>query len=178
MKVPVDDIPQSPKEIQFSESVEELNESYTKTKARDFRFPPFLDVDLVYYRSGRQIFFRGLLKGIVEGCCARCLKQYEFSLQKEFDFVLTPEPSESDRKVEALSREDLGLSTYSTDEIDLTPLIREQAMLALPTRPLCAENCRGLCGTCGVNLNHETCACSARGGDPRMAIFRTLKVGR
>ena len=178
MKIPVDDIPQSPKEIKFSESIEELNGVYAKASARDFRFPPFLDVDLVYYRSGRQIFFRGSLRGLVEGCCGRCLKDYAFSLQKEFDFVLTPDPSESDRKVEALSREDLGLSTYSTDEINLAPLIREQVMLALPTRPLCEENCRGLCGGCGVNLNHETCACSASAGDLRMAIFRTLKVGR
>ncbi|HTN69727.1 MAG TPA: DUF177 domain-containing protein [Methylomirabilota bacterium] len=178
MKIPVDDIPQSPKEIKFSESVEELNEAYSKASARDFRFPPFLDVDLVYYRSGRQLFFHGSLRGVIEGCCSRCLKDYTFSLQNDFAFVLSPAPAESDRKVEELSREDLGLSYYSTDEINLTPLIREQAMLALPTRPLCEENCRGFCGGCGVDLNHEACVCSAAEGDPRMAIFRTLKVGR
>jgi uncharacterized protein len=51
-------------------------------------------------------------------------------------------------------------------------------MLALPTRPLCAEDCRGLCDSCGANLNREACDCADTGGDPRMAIFRTLKVGR
>jgi uncharacterized protein len=51
-------------------------------------------------------------------------------------------------------------------------------MLALPTRPLCDENCRGLCGGCGANLNREPCACSASADDPRMALFRKLKVGR
>ena len=75
-------------------------------------------------------------------------------------------------------REDLGLSYYSTDEIDLAPLIAEQVMLALPTRPLCSDDCRGLCASCGVNWNRETCSCSKATGDPRMAIFRTLKVGR
>ena len=178
MKIPVDDIPQSPKEIKFSESIGELNEAYAKSRAADFRFPPFLDVDLVYYRSGRQIFFQGTLQGNLEGCCSRCLKDFTFALHKNFDFVLSPDAARSARKIAELSREDLGLSTYSTEEINLTPLIREQVMLALPTRPLCEESCRGLCDGCGVNLNYETCSCSAAGEDPRLAIFRTLKVGR
>ena len=178
MKIPVDDIPQSPKEINFSESIGELNETFAKAGAGDFRFPPFLDVDLVYYRSGRQIFFQGSLGGTLEGCCSRCLKDFTFALNKSFDFVLSPDAAKTDRKIAELSREDLGLSTYSTEEINLAPLIREQVMLALPTRPLCEESCRGLCGGCGVNLNHEACLCSADGDDPRLAIFRTLKVGR
>ena len=178
MKIPVDDIPQSPKEINFSESIGELNEAYAKGSTADFHFPSFLDVDLVYYRSGREIFFQGALHGDLEGCCSRCLKNFRFALRKNFDFVLSPDATKSDRKVAELSREDLGLSTYSTEEINLTPLIREQVMLALPTRPLCEEGCRGLCDGCGADLNHEQCSCSAASEDPRLAIFRTLKVGR
>jgi uncharacterized protein len=56
-------------------------------------------------------------------------------------------------------------------------LIAEQVILALPTQPLCAESCRGLCASCGANLNRESCCCVAPTGDPRMAVFRTLKVG-
>jgi uncharacterized protein len=56
-------------------------------------------------------------------------------------------------------------------------LIEEQVLLALPTRPLCREDCRGLCSGCGVNLNSEECACDpAAPSDSRMAIFRTLKI--
>lgn len=153
MKIPVDDIPQSPKEISFSERVEELNETFVKGNVRDFRFPAVLDVDLVYYRSGQELFFHGSFAGTFEGCCSRCLENYCFALNNKFDFVLQPVPPASDRKVEELRREDLGLSYYSSEEINLTPLIREQVMLALPTRPLCDENCRGLCGGCGANLN-------------------------
>jgi uncharacterized protein len=106
------------------------------------------------------------------------LEQYDFPLESRFDFVLAPEAARSHGGAEELSRDELGLSYYSTDEINLTPLIAEQVMLALPTRPLCSEDCRGLCGTCGVNLNRESCSCSEPVGDPRMAIFRNLKVGR
>jgi uncharacterized protein len=178
MKIPVDDIPQSPKEISFCENVAALSDVYGKNSSRDFRFPPRLDIDLVYYRSGRQLFFQGSLRGTFEGCCSRCLSEYSFVLNKEFEFVLSPAASKPDRKIEELSREDLGLSYYSTDEIDLMPLILEQVVLALPTRPLCNENCRGFCGGCGANLNQEPCVCSATGDDPRMAIFRSLKVAR
>jgi uncharacterized protein len=99
-------------------------------------------------------------------------------LDKHFDFVLTRGLVKSERGAEELTRDDLGLSFYSTDEIDLAPLIAEQVMLALPTRPLCSENCRGLCASCGSNLNIQSCSCSVVIRDPRMAIFRTLKVGR
>lgn len=178
MKIAVDEVPQSPKQVQFSESIEGLKEIYRQSNNRDFGFPPRLDVDLVYYRSGQELFFSGGFYGRFTGCCGRCLEVYNFTLDKEFEFVLTPHSSKSDRRAEELRREDLGLSYYSTDEIDLAPLIAEQVMLALPTRPLCSDNCRGLCVSCGVNLNGETCSCSTTPGDPRMAIFRNLKVGR
>jgi uncharacterized protein len=178
MKIPVDDITESTHESTFSERLDELNELYKNGEFRDFSFPPFLAVTLGYYRSGREIFFKGSLSGTLEACCSRCLSNYSFVLDKEFDFVLVPDPNNSGRKTEELKREDLGLSYYSTEEINLTPLIREQVMLALPTRPLCHESCRGLCGGCGANLNHEMCNCVTSTADPRMAIFRTLKVGR
>jgi uncharacterized protein len=178
MKIPVDDITESAKEISFSERIEELNDLYKNRPFREFGFPRFVEVNLVYYRSGQDIFFKGCLDGTLEGGCSRCLRRYSFPLNKEFDFVLSPDPSKPGRKIEELDREDLGLSYYSADEIDLAPLLREQVMLALPTRPLCYENCRGLCDSCGADLNKETCACNNSTDDPRMAIFRTLKVGR
>jgi uncharacterized protein len=178
MKIPVDEIPQSPKEIQFFENIEELNKLYQRDSDPDFVFPPILAVDLVYYRSGPEIFFNGSFHGQFTGHCGRCLENYSFTLDKSFAFVLTPEPLRSERGAEELHSGELGLSYYSTDEIDLAPLIAEQVILALPTRPLCSEDCRGLCEQCGINLNREACDCSVESGDPRMAIFRTLKVGR
>lgn len=178
MKIPVDDIPQSPREVSFSERVEELNEIYAKGGARDFRFPPSLHVALVYYRSGTELFFHGRFEGSIAASCSRCLKDFSFQMDRQFEFVLMPDPVPSARGAEELSRADLGLSFYSTEEIDLSALIKEQVMLALPTRPLCSEDCRGLCGSCGADLNREACACSATLGDPRMAVFRTLKVDR
>lgn len=178
MKIAVDEIPQSPAEIKFSESIEDLNETYRRNNNPDFGFPPALDVELVYYRSGPDIFFSGNFRGRFIGTCGRCLEEYPFPLESHFDFVLTPDPVRSESGAEELSRDELGLSYYSTDEINLTPLIAEQVILALPTVPLCSDGCRGLCAGCGADLNRESCSCTSATGDPRMAIFRNLKVGR
>jgi len=178
MKISIDEIPQTPKEIDFSENVEELNKIYSRDNSPDFGFPPSLDVQLVYYRSGPEILFSGNFSGAFTGHCGRCLAEFNFSLDKTFDMVLTPEPKRSVHGAAELHRDELGLSYYSSEEIDLAPLIAEQVMLALPTRSLCSEDCRGLCGMCGAHLNSEACHCPDIGGDPRMAPFRRLKVGQ
>jgi len=176
MKIAVSRITPSPKEMRFSESIEELSRIYDSGQGGDFCFPPFLDVSLTYYRSGQEIFFQGRLGGTVEGRCSRCLKGYRFPIEKEFEFVLTPEPEPN--KSRQLGGDEMALSFYAVDEIDLSPFIREQVFLALPLRPLCEDRCRGLCAGCGADLNDEPCLCGARQDDPRMAIFRTLKLDR
>jgi uncharacterized protein len=73
----------------------------------------------------------------------------------------------------------LALSYYEGEEIDLTPLVHEQIILALPTRPLCGEACRGLCPRCGANLNAAPCGCpTAPPADPRLAVLHSLARGK
>lgn len=176
MKIPVWQITESPKELRFSESIEDLNQIYAEGMVQDFHFPPFLDVHVAYYRAGRELYFQGWLGGNIQGRCSRCLKNYWFRLKKNFDFVLTPDPLLA--KSRELNRDEMGLSFYSTEDINLSPYIREQVLLALPIRPLCENSCRGLCVGCGANLNEEQCLCASSSGDLRMAPFRTLKLGQ
>ena len=70
---------------------------------------------------------------------------------------------------------DLETSYYSEDQIDLNELMREQFYLALPMKPLCRDECKGLCAVCGKNLNRETCDCKREWDDPRMAALRALR---
>jgi uncharacterized protein len=173
MKIFVAQITDTPKELSFTEGTEELNRLYAG-EAGDFHFPQQLDVQVTYYRSGADLFFHGRIGGTVDGCCSRCLKDYSFPLKKEFDFILAPDTRSP--KSKELNQEELGLSFYSGEEIDLTPFVREQVLLALPTRPLCGEDCRGLCPGCGLDLNEDSCRCSSSQGDPRMMLFRDMKL--
>jgi uncharacterized protein len=53
--------------------------------------------------------------------------------------------------------------------------MREQFYLALPMKPLCRDECRGLCPVCGINRNRETCDCQSAWVDPRLDALRSLK---
>ena len=66
-----------------------------------------------------------------------------------------------------LTSDDLNVIAYRGNEIDLWPDLREAMVLALPMKPLCSEDCRGICPTCGKDLNNGECRCGKRSMDPR-----------
>jgi uncharacterized protein len=176
MKLRIDQITDEVKHRSFTEPTEEINRRLAHGEVRDFRLLEPLAVDTDYYRAGDDLYFSGHIHGSFEGVCARCLDPFALGMDEDAQFVLVPAPAgPEDRE---LSADDLSLSFYSGDEIDLAPLFTEQAILALPTRALCREDCRGLCPACGANRNHETCACVEREPDPRLAVLRKLRVER
>lgn len=177
MKIALDDIKASPKQLSYTEDVEELNARLGRG-VQDFRVTRGLQIDVEYYRAGVDVFFSGAAHGEVHGSCARCLEDYAFTFERPFTFVLTPRaaglPSHG-RGGAGLTVDDLELSQYEGAEVDLTPLVHEQMILALPTRPLCGEGCRGLCPQCGANLNAGACGCpAAPPRDPRLALLHGL----
>lgn len=176
MKIALDQIRETPRALSYAENVDMLNHELARG-AGDFRLADDLLVDVSYHRAGLDVFFEGAVRGAVEGCCARCLGEYRFALEAPLAIVLTPKAAATPRSG-VLREEDIGLSTYEGDEIDLTPLVHEQAILALPTRPLCAEECRGLCSRCGANLNAGPCGCPTSMAEPRLAALQTLLRGR
>lgn len=176
MKILVEDIKALPTHKTFEEEVETLNRLYARGEITEYRFLSPQLVTISYYRSAEDIFFSGKVEGDLYGFCARCLEEYPLHMTREFAFVLSPQRTFG-REV-ALTRDDLALSFYGGKEIDLSPFIHEQVVLALPTHPLCREECKGLCPRCGTNLNLEQCGCREEWHDPRLAIFATLRVNR
>lgn len=57
--------------------------------------------------------------------------------------------------------------------IDLEPLLREYALLEVPISPVCRPDCRGLCATCGENLNRVDCG-HRPGSDSPFAALKDL----
>src|SRR5712664_2484129 len=176
MKIALDDIKATPKKLAYTEGVDELN-ARLERGVHDYRVPRGLDVRVEYYRAGLDVFFHGSLHGDVLGTCARCLEEYAFGLDHPFVFVLTPRAAAGAESAKLLA-DDLALSYYEGDEIDVTPLVHEQTILALPTRPLCDESCRGLCSRCGANLNAGPCDCQEVPADGRLAVLHALVRGK
>ena len=87
---------------------------------------------------------------------------------------VTPENYTKAKEAE-LGGEDLEVSVFDGNEIDLTELVREQILLNLPIQVFCQENCRGLCPKCGANQNLIDCKCKENEIDPRWASLKNLK---
>ena len=176
MKVALHDILAVATEVAYPEKVEELNVTLGTGPNRDYEFPGAIAVKVSFYRSELDLFFDGSFGAVATATCARCLERFALTLANDFSVVLTPE-APLDGEIE-LAASDLRESFYSGTEVDLTRLVYEQVLLALPTRPLCDEKCRGLCPQCGVNRNSGGCSCAVAAGDPRLAVLRRLKIDR
>lgn len=126
-------------------------------------------------RKGEEIRLRGKIETEVEVACDRCLAPLRLPLEVEFDTAFIPREAEAVKaeNVELLAA-DLGLSAYEGDAVDLDELVREQITLALPSRRLCREECKGLCERCGADLNAGECDCERGEVDPRWSALADL----
>ena len=106
--------------------------------------------------------------------CDRCLREYTAPAESELELAVLDEPEAGEGERE-LSAEDLGVVYAEGGVLDTRPLLVEQLQLNVPMRPLCREDCRGLCPVCGANRNLERCECKDESVDPRWAALAALR---
>jgi uncharacterized protein len=101
--------------------------------------------------------------------CSRCLKPYKFEVDNEISaYYINKEFEKELNKTEHLSSLE-NIIYYENDSIDLTDRVIEAIILAVPEKPLCSKNCKGLCSICGEDLNENpNHTCEKDEIDPRM----------
>lgn len=110
----------------------------------------------------------GKIKTLTELSCSRCLDPYWQPVNIEFTEIFSSHPVDN-------AENDLGEQPLPSDgAIDLTPVIRDYASLDIPLHQVCKDECKGLCPTCGVNLNLEDCGHKQEYIDPRMEGLKAL----
>lgn len=107
--------------------------------------------------------------------CDRCLGEYREPVEWELELLVLEQSEETAAGERELSEEDLGVAYADGGVLDTRPLLVEQVQLNVPMRPLCREDCRGLCPVCGANRNLEGCECKDESVDPRWAALAELR---
>lgn len=135
---------------------------------------------LVVHKDQDRVRLVGRVTTALELTCSRCLEPYRIPVDSTFDLRYLPQAvatAQGEEEAE-VADDDLSTSFYEDDAIDLAQLMQEQFYLALPMKPLCQPECKGLCPACGTNLNVETCDCDLTWVDPRMDALKALIPNR
>lgn len=147
-------------------------------------------------KLGRKVLVRGKFSVPMVGACRRCVKPVPLEEAIELtrtwvprdDRSLEPHGKRARREHES-ARDEEGTAAsfdpetvdeevYDGKEIDVGEAIREQILLALPPAPLCREDCKGLCPSCGKDLNEGDCGCDRKVQDPRWAALKALQLDK
>lgn len=131
-----------------------------------------LDLEILKDRDRYRL--TGGLQTTVELVCSRCLESFRIPIDAPIDLRYLPRGENAGEGEREIEEEDLTTAYYRDEQIDLGQLVREQIWLAMPMKPLCREDCQGLCPVCGVNRNLGRCQCESEWGDPRLAGLKHL----
>lgn len=172
MRILIDDITAEPKGLAFNESPDELNRRLAQgSEGTAFGAP--LPTEVEYYRAGFDIVVEGKAEGRLSVPCGRCLAPGCVEVTAPFRVVIVPQ-AEATTGTTQLQADDLGVEFLRDDGVDVSAVVVEQVLLALPTTMVCRDDCAGLCSACGVNRNESTCKCEPEGVRPRMAVLHDL----
>ncbi len=126
-------------------------------------------------RIPKGILVEGDFTGQVRQNCARCLEEFTvavpFHVEDEYRPIIDVVSGLPAEEPEA---EEMVLRISPTHTLDLSEAVRQALLVELPMRPVCREECRGLCPQCGRNLNLEQCSCRPADGHPGLAALARL----
>ena len=139
-----------------------------------FRVDGPVELDVEVQKDAAKVRLTGHLSATLMTECSRCVEPFAIPVDARVDSLFLPAADNTGGPDDEVASEQLAVSFYKEDVIDLGEVVRELIYLALPMKPLCQPECRGLCPVCGVNRNRETCACRVEWVDPRLEGLRRL----
>ena len=177
MKIRVDEIKDKVIDLTATEDIAEYPALVALHEAGDCTFLGQLRVQLAVCREYDHIRAHGRVATTVRLDCSRCLKEYDTDIDSPFTVFYMPVAAgvSQDEEVE-LTEEDLVSATYEGDEIDFAREVSEQVLTEIPFKPLCREECRGLCPVCGTDLNETDCGCKDELFSIKFGALKNLKV--
>ena len=178
MKVEVEEIPDGGFELRVDAAVPGFAALLRDATEGDGQ--PEGRATLHFERWPERVDVTGELAASIPQTCVRCLNPFTGAVERAIHQILLREHERPEGEVEEeeiqLTVGDLDRSELVDDKVDVLELLREELELALPLKPLCAEECQGICPGCGAELNQEECTCEPE-VDPRWDALKGLKLG-
>jgi uncharacterized protein len=106
--------------------------------------------------------------------CSRCLALFDFVGEEEFSLLLYQRAPVAEAEL-SLDKDDLDAYFYDEPIVPVAPIVEERIQIAIPMKPLCREDCRGLCPQCGDDRNVSECNCVVEFIDPRWRALQLLR---
>jgi uncharacterized protein len=135
----------------------------------DSRFTKEVSVEAMLEKTSRQLYVRVKFSACGRFTCDRCLEEYDRDISSNFGIMYV-----TDGESVAGGDDEVQVISADTNIVDIGEDVRQFAILALPQKNLCREDCAGLCPTCGKNLNRGRCDCPDDSGDPRWSALQKL----
>lgn len=128
--------------------------------------------DVLIRKIGDEVLVKGRLTARLSFVCSRCLSPYEYPVSAVFDLVFLPEDLETMK--EDLDEEDIDRMFYRHRRLDLREIILEQLNLTIPLKPLCSEDCEGICAVCGQLRQEGRCSCLVQEHEPSLQKLKNF----
>jgi uncharacterized protein len=106
--------------------------------------------------------------------CARCLEPFDTPTSVQFEDEYQPVIDIATGLPSTAPRSDTAFIISQSHTVDLTEALRQNLLLAVELIPVCREDCCGLCPTCGINRNSDSCDCHARDETSPFAVLQSL----
>ncbi len=137
---------------------------------------PHVQGEVTLLRTNRGILVTGKLETDVLVTCSRCLSEYRQSVVLEIEEEFFPTTDILTGKTISVPEDEPdGFVIDQNNILDLNEAIRQYALIVIPMKPLCRENCAGLCAACGMNLNVNKCNCPPV-IDPQLEKIRSINI--
>jgi len=176
LKIRVADITEKEKTLAGVEDINLYPTLMQAQEAGECKFLSPVDISLTVKKEFDHIRVHGSVDTSVSLVCSRCLCEFSTELSSAFTIFYTKSSiAQSEDEVE-LGEQDLISATYAGDEIDFSDEVAEQILLELPYKPLCSQECKGLCTSCGVDLNSKDCSCNRNAVSIAFSSLKGLKV--
>ena len=127
-------------------------------------------VDVKLSKSYSQIVLDAELNLEANYQCDRCGRNYKAKVQNNYRMVYLFENEQEEN-----DSFNLTYLPIDADKIDIVNDVRDYALLAIPMKKLCKEDCKGLCPRCGKDLNEGNCNCAEKEVDPRWEPLEKLR---